>query len=291
MQIYLINFSMKNDNDYEFCDLVQITTEAYSSCLNHALLTDQEEVMGLLIGNSVKRENKNIIHIFATICLNRNCKQKDRVEFDEVQIAQAVETAEELKKENQIQANVIGWYHSHPKITVPPSNVDLQTQKSQQYQGTFVGLIISCFSTDTNNINKINFVAFQAKKDNYSLVPHYIEVEFVNEIEIFGNSWSNTANTAITYSSILKNLLNEEEDQYNKEKKMIDNDDIINNVLLLSSRQSLLCKIIQNVSAPYVNCLNSEIENLKYYLQHIKDLNSKMRMTIKNYEEINKIND
>ena len=146
---------MKSGQEYKFCDLVQITSEAFSSCLNHALLTDQEEVMGLLIGNQMIKDRKNVINIFATICLTRKCKQKDRVEFDEIQIAQAVEIAEELKKENKIPANVIGWYHSHPKITIPPSNVDLETQKSQQYQGAFVGLIISCFSNDSNNINKI----------------------------------------------------------------------------------------------------------------------------------------
>ena len=145
---------MKSGQEYQFCDLVQITSEVYSSCLNHALLTDQEEVMGLLIGNQMVKDHKNVINIFATICLTRKCKQKDRVEFDEIQIAQAVEIAEELKKENKIPANVIGWYHSHPKITIPPSNVDLETQKSQQYQGAFVGLIISCFSNDSNNINE-----------------------------------------------------------------------------------------------------------------------------------------
>jgi hypothetical protein len=48
---------MKNEQDYQFCSLVRITGDAYSSCLNHALLTDQEEVMGLLIGNQTQKEN------------------------------------------------------------------------------------------------------------------------------------------------------------------------------------------------------------------------------------------
>lgn len=278
---------MKGGQEYQFCDLVQITSEAYSSCLNHALLTDQEEVMGLLIGNQMVKDHKNVINIFATICLTRKCKQKDRVEFDEIQIAQAVEIAEELKKENKIPANVIGWYHSHPKITIPPSNVDLETQKSQQYQGAFVGLIISCFSNDSNNVNKINLTAFQTKKENFTLVPHYIDIEFVNEIEIFGNTWSNTANTALTYSSILKNLLNEEEEQYNKEKDLIDGDDCINNILLMSSRQALLCKIIQNVSTPYVKSLNSEIDNLKNYYYYMREINEELKAAIKNHEEFN----
>ena len=42
---------------------------------------------------------------------------------------------------------VVGWYHSHPHITVWPSHVDLQTQAQYQtMERTFVGLIFSCFS-------------------------------------------------------------------------------------------------------------------------------------------------
>ena len=70
--------------DYNYCDLVQITSEVYCSILNHALLTEEEEVMGLLIGNDQMKQNKHIINIFSTICLTRKCKQKDRVEFDEI---------------------------------------------------------------------------------------------------------------------------------------------------------------------------------------------------------------
>ena len=91
----------------------------------------------------------------------------------------------------------------------------------------------------------------------------------------------------MTYSSILKNLLNEEEEQYNKEKDLIDGDDCINNILLMSSRQSLLCKIIQNVSTPYVKSLESEIENLQYYYDFLKEVNNELRQTIKNHEEFN----
>ena len=282
---------MKNEQDYQFCSLVRITGDAYSSCLNHALLTDQEEVMGLLIGNQTQKENKNIINIFATLCLTRKCKQKDRVEFDEVQIAQAVEKAEQMKKEHKVPANVIGWYHSHPKATPNPSQVDLETQRSQQYQGSFVGLIISCFNNDINNVNKINLIAFQTKKENYTLIPHYIDIDFINEIDIFGNTWSNTANTALTYSSILKNLLDEEEEQFNKEKEAIESDDCINNILLMSNRQSLLCKIIQNVSAPYSKSLSSEINNLKYYLEYMNELNKEMKRNISQYEALNQFND
>ena len=137
-----------------------MSSDAYISCLNHALLTEAEEVMGILLGKANKNknlENTNIIQIYSTICLSRKCKEKDRVEFDEIQISQASEIAEELSRETKTDIFVVGWYHSHPKITIPPSSVDLNTQFSQQYQGPFVGLIISCFSSDQNNTNKVNY--------------------------------------------------------------------------------------------------------------------------------------
>ncbi len=43
---------------------------------------------------------------------------------------------------------VVGWYHSHPKITVFPSTVDVNTQYSQQRAGDFIGLIFSVFQFD-----------------------------------------------------------------------------------------------------------------------------------------------
>ncbi len=232
---------MENINKYQYCDLINLTSDAYSSILNHALLTENEEIMGLLIGNEIKKKDSLIINIFSTICLTRKCKEKNRVEFDEIQMAHAIEITNEIKNENKIDANVVGWYHSHPKITIPPSNVDLNTQKSQQYQGTFVGLIVSCFSTDSNKINKINLIAFQTKSDKYNVLsPHYIKIEFVNELEIFGNNWSNTSNNAMTFASILQNLLNEEEEQYNKEKEIIDEDKSINKIKLYSNRQCFM---------------------------------------------------
>lgn len=154
-----------NSDNYPYCSLVKMSVDAYTSCLNHTLLTEAEEVMGILLGRSInnKSDNTTIIQIFSTICLSRKCKEKDRVEFDEIQISQASEIAENLSKVTKTNVNVVGWYHSHPKITIPPSSVDLNTQFSQQYQGSFVGIIISCFNSDQNNVNKVN-------KDNKNII-------------------------------------------------------------------------------------------------------------------------
>jgi BRCA1/BRCA2-containing complex subunit 3 len=279
-------------SNYSYCKLVRITVDAYTSCLNHALLTQGEEVMGLLLGNVENRQdNTCVINIFSTICLSRKCKAKDRVEFDEIQIAKASEIADSLQKDLGIEVNVVGWYHSHPKITIPPSQVDLNTQFSQQYQGSFVGLIISCFSIDNTNLNKINLIAFQAKRENNTCIPLYIDIKFIKESDIITKTSANTSNSAKTYCNILKNLLVEEEEQFSKELSKLDKDDYLNNVILYSNRQILLSKIIQNISTPYVNSITSEIDNLKNFIDYMKDINSKLNNLIRNYKDINSFKD
>jgi BRCA1/BRCA2-containing complex subunit 3 len=279
------------NSEYSYCKLVRITVDAYSSCMNHALLTDSEEVMGLLLGNVEHKDTGMIINIFSTLCLSRKCKEKDRVEFDEIQVSKASEIADQIEKEHKINSNVVGWYHSHPKITIPPSGVDLNTQFSQQYQGPFIGLIISCFNTN-NGVNKINLTAFQTKRDSNGMnSPIYVDIDFIHENEILPDFTSNTSNTASTYSSIMKNILIEEEEQFNKELITIEKTDYLNNIILLSNRQTLFSRIIQSVSQPYVNSVNTEIENMRNYLVHAKELNSNLRKIIRKYEEINKLKD
>ena len=46
-----------------------------------------------------------------------------------------------------MQVRVIGWYHSHPHITVLPSHVDVATQALyQQLDAGFIGIILSTFN-------------------------------------------------------------------------------------------------------------------------------------------------
>jgi proteasome lid subunit RPN8/RPN11 len=279
-------------NKYTYCNLVNITVDAYSSCLNHALLTESEEVMGLLLGN-VKYSNNDslIINIFSTICLTRKCKAKDRVEFDEIQVSQASEIADVLSKENRTEVNVVGWYHSHPKITIPPSQVDLNTQYSQQYQGPFVGLIFSCFNTDNSNTNKIKLTAFQAKRQDSQFYPCYVDIEFVAEDDLLPDVKYNTANSATTFCNILRNLVQEEEEQWYKESSKIDDDDYLNRSILFCNRQILYSKMIQIVSTPYVASVCSEIENLKNLIDYTKNMNFKLKDAINNYEDIYKFKD
>lgn len=57
---------------------------------------------------------------------------------------------------------VVGWYHSHPHITVWPSHVDLKTQAQWQLMDTtFIGLIFSCFNDTANHVYRTEMTAFR----------------------------------------------------------------------------------------------------------------------------------
>ena len=49
--------------------------------------------------------------------------KKDRVETSSVEIFEAFQAAETLNNETGRPLKVVGWYHSHPHITVQPSNI------------------------------------------------------------------------------------------------------------------------------------------------------------------------
>lgn len=64
-------------------------------------------------------------HISAPVMLRRSDKRKDRVEISPEQLSGAAELAEKLQEELERPMRVIGWYHSHPHITVWPSHVGM----------------------------------------------------------------------------------------------------------------------------------------------------------------------
>ncbi|XP_060082384.1 lys-63-specific deubiquitinase BRCC36-like [Ylistrum balloti] len=127
---------------------VHLETDAYMVCLTHALSTEREEVMGLLIGEI---DENRVSHISAVIMLRRSDKQPDRVEISPEQLSDASTKAEDLAKELKRPLRVLGWYHSHPHITVWPSHVDVRTQAMYQMMDEgFIGLIFSVFNQDKN---------------------------------------------------------------------------------------------------------------------------------------------
>ncbi|NXB49095.1 BRCC3 deubiquitinase, partial [Leucopsar rothschildi] len=175
---------------------VHLEADAFLVCLNHALSTEKEEVMGLCIGEVPPAEGRprggagggaayagcglrgavdtsRIVHIHSVIILRRSDKRKDRVEISpeqlsaastEAEISFSREQARQLAEMTGRPMRVVGWYHSHPHITVWPSHVDVRTQAMYQMmdQG-FVGLIFSCFIEDKNTkTGRILYTCFQS---------------------------------------------------------------------------------------------------------------------------------
>lgn len=148
--------------------------------MTHALTTEAEEIMGLLLGDiNVRAYGTTItstsprrraptasrLHAFGLPCrryaptgarcvtstLRTLCipAPQDRVEASPEQMVRCAAQAEECSKQRGVRIRVIGWYHSHPHITVLPSHVDVRTQATyQQLDEGFIGLIFSTFNED-----------------------------------------------------------------------------------------------------------------------------------------------
>uniref|UniRef100_A0A673LRS0 BRCA1/BRCA2-containing complex, subunit 3 n=1 Tax=Sinocyclocheilus rhinocerous TaxID=307959 RepID=A0A673LRS0_9TELE len=70
---------------------VHLESDAFLVCMNHALSTEKEEVMGLCIGEV---DTNRIVHIHSVIILRRSDKRKDRVEISPEQLSAASTEAE-----------------------------------------------------------------------------------------------------------------------------------------------------------------------------------------------------
>jgi BRCA1/BRCA2-containing complex subunit 3 len=151
---------------------VFVSTEAFLVCMSHALTTEKEEVMGLLLGDIKKSARGAIAFVSHVSVLTRSDKRKDRVEIEPAQLTAATAEAERLSVQLGKQIRVVGWYHSHPHITVHPSHVDVNTQAMYQMMDTgFIGLIFSCFNTDAELNGRIQVIAFQSLDLNQLATP------------------------------------------------------------------------------------------------------------------------
>eukprot|EP01012_Entosiphon_sulcatum_P058077 TRINITY_DN8201_c0_g1_i1.p1 TRINITY_DN8201_c0_g1~~TRINITY_DN8201_c0_g1_i1.p1 ORF type:complete len:307 (+),score=47.38 TRINITY_DN8201_c0_g1_i1:41-961(+) len=145
-----------------------ITTNAYYTGLSHALSTEREEVMGLLLGDVAPTTHGPPGSLRAVIwgvtLLPRSEKKRDRVEIEPEQLVEAAHAAEVLSASTGHPTRVIGWYHSHPRITPYPSHVDLRTQGDfQGMEPGWIGLIYSVFTTSRQGtVSHVQLHAFQS---------------------------------------------------------------------------------------------------------------------------------
>ncbi|XP_074064062.1 lys-63-specific deubiquitinase BRCC36 [Macrotis lagotis] len=136
-------------------------SDAFLVALNHALSTEKEEVMGLCLGQV---EPNKIVSIHSVMVLRRSDKRRDRVEISPEQLSAATVEAERLTVLTGRCMQIVGWYHSHPHVTVWPSHVDIRTQANyQMIDECFVGIIFSCFVEDNSDkAGRLLYTCFQS---------------------------------------------------------------------------------------------------------------------------------
>ncbi|XWS19070.1 hypothetical protein CRYUN_Cryun32bG0099500 [Craigia yunnanensis] len=203
---------------------VKMSEDVWLTCLTHALSTETEEIMGLLLGDIEYSKDGNVTAlIWGASPQSRSDRQKDRVETNPEQLATASAQADislifivtfvvKLTSRHRMTAatgkttRVIGWYHSHPHITVLPSHVDVRTQAMYQLLDSgFIGIIFSCFSEDTNKVGRIQVIAFQSSDGKQSHVSVPVALSPMNRSSVIDlESSLSSSENALTRSGSAK---------------------------------------------------------------------------------------
>lgn len=236
---------------------VYMAADVYLVCLQHALSTEKEEVMGLLIGEI---DSKKIAHISAVVMLRRSDKRKDRVEISPEQLTNAAIQADKLTHELGRTMRVLGWYHSHPHITVWPSHVDVRTQAIYQMMDEgFVGIIISVFSEDkVSKEQQVQITCFQSTNQSpEGESPQYIRLEVPLHIQPTSCLSKPCLQSMVELPEI---LFQEEKDSYDATTKLTFLSILaqLNNKAVLTQA---LCHITEVVSGPLVMALEQRKAN------------------------------
>ncbi|CAH0748200.1 unnamed protein product [Diatraea saccharalis] len=218
-------------------------------CTQHALSTEKEEIMGLLIGEV--HDNGTVVSIASSVILRRLDKKPDRVEISEEQLVQATMRAEELAAEVGRPLRVVGWYHSHPHITVWPSHVDLATQYMyQRMDSSFVGIIFAVFLTEqSTKAPSIQITCFQSVNEGSNLSRREVTMELVN------NNDSLLENNFQMLTKLPAILKEEEDEAYNNEVGQAECHDIINKQHNAAVRTIAIGHIVEKMSRPMLEAL------------------------------------
>ncbi|KAL5004643.1 hypothetical protein ScPMuIL_018099 [Solemya velum] len=245
---------------------VDLEADAYLVCLTHALSTEREEVMGLLIGEI---DEQRVLHISAVIVLRRSDKQPDRVEISPEQLSDASTKAETLARELGQPMRVLGWYHSHPHITVWPSHVDVRTQAMYQMMDEgFIGLIFSAFNEDkTTKQNRLQVTCFQSVNQNPDIhPPEYARVEVPLNIVPSSGIGQACIESLINLPHI---LTMEEKEAFHRTTQHRDLD-LITKIHNASVYNKSLCQIMEVMSAPLIQSLQDRLERNKIRMEALQ---------------------
>ncbi|PNJ09622.1 BRCC3 isoform 7 [Pongo abelii] len=306
---------------------VHLESDAFLVCLNHALSTEKEEVMGLCIGEvsspsrsdskfaytgtemrtvAEKVDAVRIVHIHSVIILRRSDKRKDRVEISPEQLSAASTETHRLAELTGRPMRVVGWYHSHPHITVWPSHVDVRTQAMYQMmdQG-FVGLIFSCFIEDKNTkTGRVLYTCFQSiqaqksseclhgPRDFWSSSQHISiegqkEEERYERIEIPIHIVPHVTIGKVCLESAVelpKILCQEEQDAYRRIHSLTHLDSVtkIHNGSEVFTKN--LCSQMSAVSGPLLQWLEDRLEQNQQHLQELQQEKEELMQELSSLE-------
>jgi len=253
-------------------NLVHLPRSVVESLMVHSMTTETEEVMGLIFGHYIDR----VATVQQIYILTRNDKRKDRCEVSGDQLALASGIAE------QNGSSVIGWYHSHPHITIHPSHVDINTQFQYQYlDSSFFGLIMSVFSNDPNTKEgKINLIAFQSLKttmnDEVMIIDNPNACEYMDvtiPIKVIDNAGRNPFQIGDKNLNQLTGLqdilLHEEKNAYLNQVKSCNNS--LGLVIASSEYQQQLTRLLEYSSIPFLNSLEEKLIRNKIKIEQLKE--------------------
>jgi len=241
---------------------VSLESDVYLVCLTHALSTEHEEVMGLLIGEV---DEEKVLHISHMFFCTRSDKRPDRVEISPEQQSDAAIKAEELGIEQKRPLRVVGWYHSHPHITVWPSHVDLRTQKNYQdyLDSRFVGLIYSVFSDDkATKQQTIQVTCFQTREINSQFER--------SEVPLCISPAPQVGPQCLASLTELPQILMQEEDEAYT-RVCVDGQDLLTRLHNSSVYSKSLCHVVEVVSGPLLHSLEQRLHHNKQRTSHLQD--------------------
>ncbi|EEC09488.1 C6.1A, putative, partial [Ixodes scapularis] len=248
---------------------VNLSADVYMVCLSHALSTEKEEVMGLLIGEiglysfgfPLQIDETRVAHISAVIVLRRSDKRKDRVEISPEQLSDASTQAEISFPCKPMR--VLGWYHSHPHITVWPSHVDVQTQAIYQMMDEgFVGLIFSVFSEDSTTKHS---VPSRVIRRAFS-VARYVRAE----IPLYIVPSTHISNACLEALVQLPQILCQEEEDMFGFTKQVPRLDLLTKMHNGSVFVKALCNIAESVSGPLLQSFENRLRQNQDRIERLR---------------------
>jgi len=256
---------------------IHLSADAFAVCLTHALSTEKEEIMGLLIGEV---SPEHVSYIAAVILLRRSCIQADRVEISPEQLSAASTQAENYGKMLQRPMRVVGWYHSHPHITVWPSHIDVRTQADYQLMDDdFIGLIFSIFNHDKNTkMNRVQVSCFQSTQLAMDSEWKRVEVQLHIDPSHYGMNDACIA-SLVDLPFILRE---EEEEAYSRATKTPDLD-LLTCLHNGSVYTSSMMNIDESMYVPLLETMEQRLENRLEYLKQLQEKRKQLKSELKKY--------